>query len=86
MYPNDESPDHDLSKCLRHHLQCFSVREDSSQIVLGIRDIKLKEKLLRMADLTLETAVKICVAQETAEEQMKSFQRHLLIEANISRL
>ena len=40
---------------------------------MGIRDIRLKEKMLRCTTLALEEAVRICVAQETTPEQMKVF-------------
>ena len=37
---------------------------------MGIRDSKLKDKLLRDPKLTLDKAVYICKASEAAKEQM----------------
>ncbi|XP_013395987.1 uncharacterized protein LOC106163063 [Lingula anatina] len=42
------------------------------QIVVGIRDLRLKEKLLCTEDLTLQKAVQTCMAAETCQEQMKT--------------
>ena len=46
------------------------------QIVIGILDFKVKERLLRETDLTLAKAIKICQAVETAQAQMKTFEKH----------
>lgn len=39
------------------------------QVVYGIRDKKLRTKLLKETDLTLETAVRLCQATEAADRQ-----------------
>lgn len=41
--------------------------------MVGINDIKLRERLLREADLTLEKAVKLCRITEQSKEQSKIF-------------
>ena len=38
---------------------------------MGIRDSKIKERLLRDSELTLERAIDICKANEAAQAQMK---------------
>jgi hypothetical protein len=38
---------------------------------VGIRDSKIKERLLRDSELTLERAIDICKANEAAQAQMK---------------
>lgn len=43
------------------------------QLVFGIQDSKLRERLLRETDLTLESAVKICHASELAVQHAKTF-------------
>ena len=43
------------------------------QIVVGISDPKLRERLLRETDLTLEKAVKLCRITEQSKEQSKIF-------------
>ncbi|XP_042078199.1 uncharacterized protein LOC121814780 [Haplochromis burtoni] len=43
------------------------------QIVFGIKDIKIRERLLREADLTLASAVKVCHASELAIQHAKTF-------------
>ena len=43
------------------------------QIVFGIHDKKLRERLLREADLTLAGAIKICQASEIAQQHAKTF-------------
>lgn len=45
------------------------------QIVFGIKDIKIRERLLREADLTLASAVKVCHASELAIQHAKTFSR-----------
>ena len=55
------------------------------QIVVGIRDIKMKEKLLRTTDLTLEKAVTICLAQESTKEQLKLFTQNESAKVNAVR-
>ncbi|GAA6098905.1 uncharacterized protein K02A2.6-like [Tachysurus ichikawai] len=44
------------------------------QIVYGTNEKKLREKLLREADLTLESAIKICQANELAKQHALTFQ------------
>ena len=41
------------------------------RLVVGIRDHRLKEKMLRDPGLTLYTAITICKAAETVERQIK---------------
>ena len=41
------------------------------RIVFGVEDIRVKERLLRESDLTLEKALDICHAAEASKEQMK---------------
>jgi hypothetical protein len=43
------------------------------QIVFGIRDSRIREKLLRENDLTLDQAVHICQSAEAAHKQVKIF-------------
>ena len=45
------------------------------QIVIGIADKKVKERLLREYDLDLEKAIQICQAAETAKTQMKTLEK-----------
>ena len=45
------------------------------QIVIGIADKKVKERLLREYDLDLEKAIQICQAAETAKSQMKTLEK-----------
>ena len=54
----------------------FGAIKDSlirDQIVVGINDPKLRERLLRETDLTLEKAVKLCRITEQSKEQSKIF-------------
>ena len=54
----------------------FGAIKDSlirDQIVVGINDPKLRERLLRDTDLTLEKAVKLCRITEQSKEQSKIF-------------
>lgn len=54
----------------------FGAIKDSlirDQIVVGIDDPKLRERLLRETDLTLEKAVKLCRITEQSKEQSKIF-------------
>ena len=39
--------------------------------MFGVEDIRVKERLLRESDLTLEKALDICHATEASKEQMK---------------
>ena len=64
----------------RHHAKdeyCdFGAIKDSlirDQIVVGINDPKLRERLLRETDLTLEKAFKLCRITEQSKEQSKIF-------------
>ena len=43
----------------------------SDRVVVGIRNSKIKVRLLRDSELTLERAIDICKANETAQVQMK---------------
>ena len=43
------------------------------QIVVGTNDPKLKERLLRESNLTLDTAVQICQSVETTQQQLQLF-------------
>ena len=52
----------------------FGAIKDSlirDQIVVGINDPKLRERLLRETDLTLEKAIKLCGITEQSKEQSK---------------
>ena len=54
----------------------FGAIKDSlirDQIVVGINDPKLRERLLRETDLTLEKAIKLCRITEQSKEQLKIF-------------
>ena len=54
----------------------FGAIKDSlirDQIVVGINDLKLRERLLRETDLTLEKAIKFCRITEQSKEQWKIF-------------
>ena len=54
----------------------FGAIKDSlirDQIVVGINDLKLRERLLREMDLTLEKAIKLCRITEQSKEQSKIF-------------
>ena len=42
------------------------------RIVVAIREVKLKEKLLRIPDLTLERAIEVCKASEITQIQLKT--------------
>lgn len=43
------------------------------QIVFGTNEKKLREKILRVTDLTLDSAIKICHASELAQQQVLTF-------------
>ena len=54
----------------------FGAIKDSlirDQIVVGINDPKLRERLLRETDLTLEKAIQLCRITEQSQEQSKIF-------------
>ena len=54
----------------------FGAIKDSlirDQIVVGINDPKLRERLLRETDLTLEKAIKLCRITEQSQNQSKIF-------------
>lgn len=54
----------------------FGLLQDSmirDQIVFGVKDHKVRERLLRETDLTLADAVKICQASELALQHAKTF-------------
>ena len=44
-------------------------------LVIGVKDSSLKERLLREQNLTLDKALKLCKASETASEQLKSLSK-----------
>lgn len=46
------------------------------QIVFGINDTKVRERLLRETELTLNEAVRICHASEIAIQHAKTFSEH----------
>ena len=50
---------------------CDSMIRD--QIVIGVLDNKVRMHLLKETDLTLEKAIKICQASESAKAQIKTF-------------
>ena len=67
----------------------FGALKDSlirDQVVVGIRDTKLKEKLLRDEHLTLERAITTCLASEVAKQQMKVLQGDDREPANVSEI
>ena len=52
----------------------FENQEDNlirDKIVFGVRDSRVKERMLRETDLTLEKAVEICRAAESTKSQMR---------------
>ena len=52
----------------------FGSLQDSlirDRVVVGIRDCKIKERLLRDSELTLERAICICISNEAANESVK---------------
>lgn len=54
----------------------FNTLKDSmirDQIVFGIEDKKVRERLLREVELTLEGAIKICHASELCQKHVKTF-------------
>lgn len=54
----------------------FGTLKDSlvrDQIVFGVEDKKLRERLLRETDLSLEAAIKICHANELSQKHIKTF-------------
>ena len=57
-----------LSTCEYGQQKESSLRD---RIVFGVAEIRVKERLLRESDLTLEKALDICHAAETSKEQMK---------------
>ncbi|XP_048054388.1 uncharacterized protein K02A2.6-like [Megalobrama amblycephala] len=57
----------------------FGLLHDSmvrDQIVFGINDKKMRERLLRETELTLTDAVRICHASEVAQQHAKTFSEH----------
>lgn len=57
----------------------FGLLQDSmvrDQIVFGINDKKVRERLLRETELTLNEAVRICQASEIAIQHAKTFSEH----------
>ncbi|KAL6477262.1 hypothetical protein MHYP_G00130970 [Metynnis hypsauchen] len=53
------------------------------QIVFGIDDKKVRERLLRDAELTLEGAIKICHASELCQKQVKTFREAGAVNVNV---
>jgi len=54
----------------------FGAIKDSlirDEIVVGLNDTKLRERLLQETDLTLEKAIKLCRITEQSKEQSKIF-------------
>lgn len=51
------------------------------KIVCGVRDSRLKERLLKEDNLTLDTCVKICQAVELAENRLKSMENENKVDA-----
>ena len=47
------------------------------RLVIGVRDSGLKERLLREQKLTLDKALKLCKASETASEHLKSMSKRV---------
>lgn len=45
------------------------------QIVFGVEDIKVGERLLREAELTVEGAIKICQASDLSHKHVKTFNK-----------
>ena len=45
------------------------------RLVIGVKDSSLKERLRREQNLTLDKALKPCIASETASEQLKSMSK-----------
>lgn len=43
------------------------------QTVFGISEIKLREKLLRQTEFTLDSTIKICQANELAQQHVQTF-------------
>jgi hypothetical protein len=63
-------------KTLSQHCE-FGELKDSlirDKIVIGVNDIKLRERLLKNLDLSLETAIQICRAAEEVKKQSKEIQ------------
>ena len=42
------------------------------KVVFGVRDERIKERLLREADLTLNKALDVCRAAETSKQQIEA--------------
>ena len=64
----------------------FGALKDSlirDQIVVGINDPKLRERLLRETDLSLEKAIKLCRITEQSKEQSKVFDTQTAQTSNI---
>lgn len=51
------------------------------KIVCGVRDSRLKERLLKEDNLTLDTCAKICQASELAENRLKSMENEKKVDA-----
>lgn len=71
-----ETFDQFLTELKRLSLSCeLGTLKDSlikDLIISGVRGAGLKNRLLRMDELTLEKAIKICKADEIAEQQLKT--------------
>ena len=44
------------------------------QIVIGIRDMKLKERLIREKDLNFDKCIELCKISESTASRLKKFQ------------
>ena len=69
----------------------FENQEDNmirDKIVFGVQDSRVKERMLRETELTLEKAVEICRAAESTKSQMKEMcqQSHSTEQASISEM
>ena len=83
----DESFDVFLTELKKLSLDCnFDTLKDGllrDQIIAGIRDTKLKERLLREDDWTLDRCVKMCKSAELAEQQLKTLQNEPKTASNV---
>lgn len=64
----------------------FDTLKDSmirDQIVFGIGDKKVRERLLREVELTLEGAIKICHASELCQKHVKTFSEMPTVSVNV---
>ena len=64
-----------VKSCNYGDMQSSMLRD---QIVFGIHNKKVRERLLREDSLTLEDAIRMCRASERTEKQMKIFEKPLV--------